>query len=73
MGIDCKMKDIEKRLAQIENRWDELLSTVHDPALFETMPRDLAVRWFSYWTKRLRRRNREAKVIETRRSPCFIA
>jgi len=25
------------------------------------------------WTKRLRRRNREAKVIETRRSPCFIA
>jgi len=28
---------------------------------------------FTIWTKRLRRRNREAEVIETRRSPCFIA
>lgn len=43
------MRNVETRLASIAERWDELIANLHDPVLFEGMPREEAIRWFSYF------------------------
>ncbi|RJP22357.1 MAG: hypothetical protein C4527_21940 [Candidatus Omnitrophota bacterium] len=39
---------LENRLAAIQMDWDHLFCRVHDPALFDGLDRESAVRWYSY-------------------------
>jgi len=42
------LRRVEARLESVGERWKALLDRVSDPALFNGLERDEAIRWFSY-------------------------